>query len=318
MGLHPSLGISVDALLDKENHSALPRTPEVHVIFKDIKPNVELQLACRKLCEEFPNLFKPELGTLKDVELEVKFKPSAQPVFRRPRPVPHALQEDLAQAYAAGIQKGVWRRTQFSDYGTPVVPVRKRAKPGQDKASLRVCGDYSTTVNPQLETHRYPMPSPEQLIQRLSGGCYFTKIDLADAYNQILLGPESQKRLALSTHQGVLLQQRLPFGITSAPGYFQEIMDQLTRDLPGVAVYMDDILVSGASPQEHRDNLRRLLQRLHDKGLRCRLEKCVFAQPYIEYLGHLLSQEGIAKGNNVDAVRKMPPPSNVQKLRSFL
>jgi hypothetical protein len=243
MGLHPSLGISVDALLDKENHSALPRTPEVHVIFKDIKPNVELQLACRKLCEEFPNLFKPELGTLKDVELEVKFKPSAQPVFRRPRPVPHALQEDLAQAYAAGIQKGVWRRTQFSDYGTPVVPVRKRAKPGQDKASLRVCGDYSTTVNPQLETHRYPMPSPEQLIQRLSGGCYFTKIDLADAYNQILLGPESQKRLALSTHQGVLLQQRLPFGITSAPGYFQEIMDQLTRDLPGVAVYMDDILV---------------------------------------------------------------------------
>ena len=77
------------------------------------------------------------------------------------------------------------------------MPVRKSAKPGQDKASLWVCGDYATTVNSQLETHRYPMPSPEQLVQRLSGGCYFTnKIDLADAYNQILLGPEAVKKLS--------------------------------------------------------------------------------------------------------------------------
>ena len=112
-------------------------------------------------------------------------------------------------------------------------------------------------------------------MQKLSGGYGFTKIDLADAYNQIALGPESQKRLALSTHQGVLLQTRLPFGTTSTPGYFQEIMDQLTSDLPGVAVYLDDILVSGSTAQEHLNNLKRLLQRLSDKGLRCRLEKCM-------------------------------------------
>ena len=155
-------------------------------------------------------------------------------------------------------------------------------------------------------------------MQRLSGGCYFTKIDLADAYNQILLGPESQKKLALSTHQGVLLQLRLPFGINSAPGYFQEIMDQLTRDLPGVAVYLDDILVSGSSPQEHLSNLRRLLQRLYEKGLRCRMEKCSFAQPSVEYLRHMLSQNGIATGPKVEAVQKMPAPTKVPSLRSFL
>ena len=94
---------------------------------------------------------------------------------------------------------------------------------------------------------------------------WFTKIDLADAYNQIAIGPESQKRLALSTHQGVLLEMRLPFGIMSALGYFQEIMNQLTSDLPGVAVYLDDILVSGSTAQEHLSNLKRLLQRLSDK-----------------------------------------------------
>ena len=130
------------------------------------------------------------------------------------------------------------------------------------KPRVHVCGDYSVKINPKLEPHRYPMPLPEDLMRKLGGGYGFTKIDLADAYNQIPLGPISQKRLALSTNQGVLLQMRLPFGIISAPGYFQEIMDKLTADLPGVAVYLDDILVSGATAQEHLDNLKRLLQRL--------------------------------------------------------
>ena len=121
--------------------------------------------------------------------------------------------------------------------------------PGQAKAKLRVCGDYSATVNTQLETYRHPIPTPEKLMQKLAGGYGFTKIDVADAYKQIALGPESQKRLALSTHQGVLLQMCLPFGITSALGYFQEIMDQLTSNLPGIAVYLDDILVSGTTPE---------------------------------------------------------------------
>ena len=107
-----------------------------------------------------------------------------------------------------------------------------------------------------------------------SGGYYFTKIDLADAYNQIKLAPESQKRLALSTHRGVLLQTRLPFGISSAPGYFQEIMYKLTSDLRGVAVYLDDLLVSGTNAEDHLQNFRALLQRLQDKVLQCNLKKC--------------------------------------------
>ncbi|KAL5491609.1 hypothetical protein EMCRGX_G016927 [Ephydatia muelleri] len=87
-------------------------------------------------------------------------------------------------------------------------------------------------------------------------------------------GPESQKCLALSTHRGVLLQLRLPFGSSSAPAYFQELIDQLTSDLKGVAVYIhvDDILVSVVSAVEHFENLRVLMQRLQDKGIRYRQE----------------------------------------------
>lgn len=276
-----------------------------------------MQKACEQLCQEFPEIFEKELGCLKDFELDIKFKEDTKPKFCKPRPVPYAIQDELNQAYDAGIKRGVWSTSQFNEYGTPVVPIRKASVNGK-KAKLRVCGDYSVTVNSQLEIPRQPIPLPEDLIRKLGGGYYFTKVDLADAYNQIKLSPESRKRLALSTHRGVLLQERLPFGISSAPGYFQQIMEQLTRDLRGVAVYLDDILVSGKDAQEHLENLRTLFKRLKDKGLRCNRDKCSFAQSTVEYLGHTLSREGVSKGSRVDALLKMPPPTNVSSLRSFL
>ena len=95
-------------------------------------------------------------------------------------------------------------------------------------------------------------------------------------------------------------------------------MDKLTGDLEGVAVYLDDILISGATATEHLNNLKSLLKRLQDNGLRCNLSKCRFAEPTVEYLGHTLSKDGIQMGRQVDAVAKMPAPTNVSTLKSFL
>ena len=315
-----TLGISVDSALglrsiesQAKGEGATARHPTT-----SNEPYVSLQRDCATLCDEIPELFEEDLGCLKDFELDVKFKSDAKPVFHKARPVPFALRDDLAKGYEEGIAKGVWKPVQFNAYGTPVVPIRKTQTSGGLKPKLRICGDYSVGINDQLEDHRQPMPLPEELMQKLGGGFGYTKIDLADAYNQIKLAPESQRRLALSTHRGVLLQQRLPFGIKSAPGYFQEIMENLTSDLPGVAVFQDDILVSGEDADSHLSNLRRLLTRLRDRGLRCRRDKCLFAQPSVEYLGHTLSAEGIAKGSKIEAVLKMPPPTDVSSLKSFL
>ncbi len=206
-----SLPISLDALMGKPS--------QVHTVAEvKAESTLPLQKSCEQIADEFTELFKPELGCVKGVELDIKFKPDAQPKFCKPRPVPFAVQDDLARAYDDGIKKGVWKPAEFNEWGTPVVPVRKASLPGQTQRRIRVCGDYSVTVNSQLEPHRQPLPLPSDLRQKLSGGCGFTKIDLADAYNQIPLSEESQKRLALSTHRGVLLQTRLPFGISSAPG----------------------------------------------------------------------------------------------------
>ena len=172
-----------------------------------------VEKACHKICQDFKECFDQELGYLKDFEVEVKFKPEAAPIFVKARTVTFSIQEDLNQALDAGIKKGIWSPTHFNDYGTPIVPIRKSLRPGEKKADFRICGDYSVTVNSQLEPHRYPMPLPEDLMRKLGGSRYFSKIDLADAFNQIKLAPMSQKKLELTKHRGVLLQTRLPFGI---------------------------------------------------------------------------------------------------------
>ena len=165
----------------------------------------------------------------------------------KPKTVPIAIHEELSGALESDIRKGIWMPCEFNDCGTPVVPTRKPGKSG----GIRVCGDYSVTINSQLETHRQLMPTPEDLIRKLDRIRFFSKIDLADAYNQIRL--ESQRKLALSSTKGVLLQTRLPFGISSAPGYFQQIMENLTADLRGVVVCLDDMLVGGSTAEEHHD-----------------------------------------------------------------
>ena len=106
----------------------------------------------------------------------------------------------------------------------------------------------------------------------------------------------------------------LPFGISA----FQEIMDRLTCFLQGVAVHLDDILVNRANANEHLQNLRVLLQHLQEKGLRCGREKCDFAQPWVAYLRHTLSRQGVLKGFNVDAIVTIPPPTDISGLQSFL
>ena len=95
-------------------------------------------------------------------------------------------------------------------------------------------------------------------------------------------------------------------------------MTQLISDFKGVAAYLDDILVSGKNAEDHLENLRQLLQNLQDHGLRCRLDKCEFAKPTVEYLGHTLSFQGISKGKKVEAVRKMPRPHNLSTLNPQL
>ena len=85
----------------------------------------------------------------------------------------------------------------------------------------------------------------------LSGGQKFTKLDLSHAYQQIMLQEESQKLVTINTHKGLYRYTRWPFGVASAPAIFQQAMDVVLQGIPNAMCYLDDIMVTGASDQQH-------------------------------------------------------------------
>ena len=203
------------------------------------------------------------------------------------RKLPFALKPIVGAELDRLEKEQVLEKVTHSDWATPIVVVRKPGGKG------RLCGDFKVTLNPALKTDVYPFPLPEELFHKLNGGHKFSKLDLAEAYLQIPLDEKSAELAVINTHQGLYKFKRLPFGVSCAPAVFQKFNEQLVGDIPGVACYQDDIVVTGTSEQKHLNNLQKTMDKLQASGLRLKLEKCQFFQDSITYLGHILDKEGV-------------------------
>ena len=127
---------------------------------------------------------------------------------------------------------------------------------------LRICGDYKVSVNQVLDIDQYPLPTPEQLFATLAGGQKFTMLDLSQAYQQLPLDKQSKVYVTVNTHRGLYRYTCLPFGISSAPAIFQQLMDTVLRGIPHVICYLDDISMTGTDDTDHLKNLQTVFQRL--------------------------------------------------------
>ena len=125
----------------------------------------------------------------------------------------------------------------------------------------------------------------EDLLATLGGGEKFTKLDMSQAYQQLQLDHESKRYTTINTHKGLFQYNRLPYGISSAPGIFQRNMENLLQNIPYVIVRVDDILVSGANDGDHLNNLKEVFKRLVKAGLRLKKGKCVFMEPQVTLPG---------------------------------
>ena len=163
------------------------------------------------------------------------------------------------------------------------MPVVKR------DGSIRVCGDYKLTVNQVAQADTYPLPLIQDIFAPLANGKTFTKLDLAHAYQQLLLDSESRPYTTINTNRGLFRYTRLPFGVSAATAIFQRTMESLLTGLSHVCIYLDDILVTGASEAAHLHNLAAVLERLEASGARLKREKCSFMIPAVEYLGTLVT-----------------------------
>ena len=135
---------------------------------------------------------------------------------------------------------------------------------------------------------------------------------------QTLLEEESREYVTVNTHKGMYRYNRLPFGVASAPSIFQRTMENLLQGVKGVSVYIDDILVTGATTEEHIQTLDKVLEKLDRAGLKLNKSKCFFLRPRIEYLGHIIDKDGLhPTTEKVRAIQEAPKPRNVGELRSF-
>ena len=181
---------------------------------------------------------------------------------------------------------------------------------------MRVCGDLKTTLNQAGPTEVYTLPRVEELLSDLSGGCYFSKLDLSDACLQLPLSDASKELVTINTLKGLFQYNRLPFGVASAPAIFQRTMETLTRGVKENFCLHNEILATGSSVQEHLQNLDTVLD---SAGLHANRKKSFFLQSRIEYLGHTIDKDGLhPTEEKVTAIKKAPPPKNITELRSFL
>ena len=159
------------------------------------------------------------------------------------------------------------------------------------------------------------------MLDLLAGTRYFTTLDLASGYWQVSMDKASQEKTAFTTHVGLYEFQKMPFGLANAPATFQRLMEVVLHGLAREVcfVYLDDIVVVGATWEEHLANLTRVLDRIRREGLKLKLKKCEFAQAEVLYLGHVVSSEGVRTDPaKLAAVRNFPTPTDVKGLRSFL
>src|SRR3989338_5330656 len=210
------------------------------------------------------------------------------------------------------LNKG-YLRSSKSPLGSPVFFVPK--KNGQ----LRLCVDYRK-INSITRRNAYPLPLIDELIEKVaaSGATVFTRLDIANAFNQIRISDGDEWKSAIITHLGLYEYTVMPFGLTNAPSTFQALIDSILADCPNVVVYIDDILIF-SNPSSHFDLVKMVLERLNCHHLSISPEKCEWNVNSVDFLGVHLSDKGISMDRfKLDTILEWQPPKSTKGLATFL
>lgn len=262
---------------------------------------------------KYPDVFKKELGLLANYEAKLYLKPDAKPKFCKARTIAFGIKAKVEAEIKRLKNEGILEPVNFSEWATAIVPIQK-----SDGISVRICGDFKVTLNPQLCVEQYPMPNTNEILSKLAGTRYYSKIDLSQAFNQLKLDKDSQKLTVINTPWGLFKYTRLAFGISSSPSLFQRAMDNVLQGIPNVISRVDDILISTKTKEEHMSVLDLVFERLQKYNLRVRRDKCEFLTTSVKYLGHIISAEGIRPDpEKLQAIRDCKIPSNVTEVRAL-
>ena len=211
----------------------------------------------------------------------------AQLKFSKARPVPLPI-ADRVKVYLETLERrGIITAASSSRYASPVVWVQKRDK------SLRMCVDFKVHVNKAIKSDAYPLPAMETIFAGLCGATDFARLNLKDAYWQIPLDKQSRELCTINTLKGLYHMTHLPKGLKNSSAIFQRVMETILKDLPGVIIYQDDVLIHAPSSDLLAKRLSSIISRLQQKNVIVNQEKSVMLAKEVKFLGHLVFADGI-------------------------
>ena len=240
------------------------------------------------------------------------------PVYSRNYPYPMAL-KSVVDCEIDKLLRDQIIRPSRSPYNSPIWIVPKKQDASR-KDKYRVVVDFRK-LNTVTIADKYPIPEINDVLSHLGGNKYFTVIDLKSGFHQIPLRTEDIEKTAFSVNNGKYEFLRLPFGLKNAPSIFQRALDDILRDHIGrrCYVYIDDIIIFSKDEDSHFEDLDAIFETLNGANMKVQLDKCEFFKEEVEFLGFIVSHNGIkANPKKVQAIVEFPYPNNVKELRSFL
>ena len=243
------------------------------------------------------------------IELELRKTPPFGPLYKMSYPKLDELKKQIQEFLDQGII-----RPSHSPYGAPILFVKKK------EGTLRMCVDYRA-LNKITIKNCYPLPRIEELLDRLQGAKYFSKIDLRSDYHQIRVADSDIPKSAFRTRYGHFEFLVMPFGLTNAPATFMATMNSIFHHVLDqfVVFFLDNILVYLQNLDNHVRHLQETLQILRDNHFYAKMSKCDLCKDRVEFLGHVITPDGVhVDPKKVEAVSLWPAPKNVSDLRSFL
>uniref|UniRef100_A0A1J3GIM6 RNA-directed DNA polymerase n=1 Tax=Noccaea caerulescens TaxID=107243 RepID=A0A1J3GIM6_NOCCA len=300
--------LHAEKLLEKGNEAYL-------ATISVVGEKAEKDLDAIPVISEYKDVFEPLRGPppTRGDPFTIELEPGTTPVSRAPYRLAPAEMAELKKQLEDLTDKG-FIRPSSSPWGAPVLFVKKK------DGSFRLCIDYRG-LNKVTIKNKYPLPRIDELLDQLQGASWFSKIDLASGYHQISIAEEDVRKTAFRTRYGHYEFVVMPFGLTNAPAAFMKLMNNVFREYLDkcVIVFIDDILIYSKSKEEHDWHLRVVLNKLREQKLYAKLSKCNFWQREIGFLGHVVSEGGVAVDpEKITAISDWPTPKNATEIRSFL
>ncbi|KAK3743858.1 hypothetical protein QZH41_005256 [Actinostola sp. cb2023] len=224
----------------------------------------------------------------------------AKPIRQPARRLPMHRREEAEQQVQKMLKDGI-AEPSASPWASPIVLVRKR------DGSMRFCVDYRK-LNEVTVKDSYPLPTIDSCFDALSGSKWFSTLDLSSGYWQVEMDQKDKEKTAFTTGSGGLYHFTvMAFGLCNAPATFERLMEKVLSGLSWeiCLAYIDDIIVHAKTFQAEKERLREVLKRMRAAGLKLSPKKCHLFQQSVEFLGHIVSSDGISTNpEKVKAVRE--------------